>query len=89
MSTSNILSIRLPANVKDDLDLLAMNTNRSKSNLAAEAITHFVDVNSWQVEGIKGSILALDNGDAIEHSAVEDWVNSWDAAQPDAKPKAP
>lgn len=87
MSANNVLSIRLPAEIKKGLDRLASSTNRSKSNLAAEAIGHFVDVNTWQVAGIKESIKAADRGEFIEHDAVEDWVNSWDKPKPLAKPK--
>ena len=86
MPASHVLSIRLPSEIKEGLDKLASSTNRSKSNLAAEAISHFVDINSWQVDGIKESLKAADRGEFVEHGAVEDWVNSGDKPKPLAKP---
>ena len=88
MSGSNVLSIRLPEAVKEQLDRLATHTNRSKSNLAAEAISQFVSVNEWQVQGIEASLKAADQGQFIAHEDVEDWVNSWDSNAPIAKPIA-
>ena len=88
MPGNNVLSIRLPEAVKDQLDLLAKHTNRSKSNLAAEAISQFVDVNAWQVTGIEESLKAADRGEYVPHDAVENWIESWGSKAPLAKPKA-
>lgn len=87
MSVSNILSIRLPSSLKDKLALLAEQTHRNKSNLAVEAIEHYVEINSWQIDGIHAGIAALDRGQFVEHDKVTDWVNSWDKAEPLAKPQ--
>ena len=87
MSVSNILSIRLPSSLKDKLALLAEQTHRNKSNLAVEAIEHYVDINSWQIDGINEGIAALERGQFVKHDKVLDWVNSWDKSAPLAKPK--
>jgi hypothetical protein len=41
---------------------LAKDTGRSRCFLAAEAINDYLDVNEWQVAGIKRAIASLDRG---------------------------
>jgi len=87
MSGSNILSVRLPSTLKDKLALLAEQTHRNKSNLAVEAIEHYVDINSWQIDGIEAGIAALDRGQFASHDKVAEWVHSWDKPEPLVKPE--
>jgi len=55
---------------------LAKNTGRSRSFLAAEAINEYLDVNEWQVAGIKAAIEAVDREGTIPHTEMEAWVSS-------------
>jgi RHH-type transcriptional regulator, rel operon repressor / antitoxin RelB len=75
---SSTFSVRVDANAKKRLEQLAKNTGRSRSFLAAEAINEYLDVNEWQVTGIKRAIEAADRGDLIPHDQVKAWVESWD-----------
>jgi predicted transcriptional regulator len=43
----------------------------------AEAINEYLDVNEWQVAGIKRAIASLDRGEGVQHEPVKDWVTSW------------
>ena len=74
---STTFTVRVDPAVKQRLEKLAKNTGRTRSYLAAEAITEYLDVNEWQVAGIKQAIASLDRGEGIAHQDVKDWVASW------------
>jgi RHH-type transcriptional regulator, rel operon repressor / antitoxin RelB len=75
--TSTTLTVRIQQTAKKRLEKLAKSTGRSRSFLAAEAINGYLDVNEWQVTGIKHAIASLDAGLGIPHEDVEKWVRSW------------
>jgi RHH-type transcriptional regulator, rel operon repressor / antitoxin RelB len=74
---SATFTVRVDSNVKKRLEKLARSTGRSRSFLAAEAIGSYLDVNEWQVAGIKRAIEAMDRGDGIPHERVKEWIASW------------
>jgi predicted transcriptional regulator len=74
---STTLTVRIDAATKERLEKLAESTGRSRSFLAADAINQYLEVNEWQVAGIKQAIASLDRGEAIDHEQVKDWVRSW------------
>jgi RHH-type rel operon transcriptional repressor/antitoxin RelB len=74
---STTFTVRVDATAKKRLDKLAKNTGRSRSFLAAEAINEYLDVNEWQVAGIKQAIISLDRGEGVPHAEVKDWITSW------------
>jgi predicted transcriptional regulator len=78
---SRTFTVRLDASIKQRLERLAKNTGRSRSYLAAEAIGEYLDVNEWQVAGIKNAIASLDQGKGISHDKVKKWVASWGSAK--------
>jgi RHH-type rel operon transcriptional repressor/antitoxin RelB len=75
--SSTTFTVRVDAAAKKRLERLAKNTGRSRSFLAAEAINEYLDVNEWQVAGIKQAIASLDRGKGVPHEEVKDWINSW------------
>jgi RHH-type transcriptional regulator, rel operon repressor / antitoxin RelB len=74
---STTFTVRVDAIAKKRLEKLAKSTGRSRSFLAAEAINEYLDVNEWQVAGIKRAIASLDRGEGVSHQRVKDWVASW------------
>jgi RHH-type rel operon transcriptional repressor/antitoxin RelB len=84
---STIFTVRIGAGVKKRLDRLAKDTGRSRSFLAAEAINDYLEVNEWQVAGIRNAIASLDRGEGIPHHRVKDWVSSWSRAKEKPVPK--
>lgn len=74
---STILSVRIDVNTKKRLEALAKRARRSKSFLAAEAIAAFVEAESWQLDEIQASIKDLDEGRAVPHEDVANWLRSW------------
>lgn len=74
---SATFTVRVDAAAKKRLERLAKSTGRSRSFLAAEAINDYLDVNEWQVAGIKQAIASLDRGEGVSHEWVKDWITSW------------
>lgn len=80
-------TVRVDTGVKKRLERLAKSTGRSRSYLAAEAINEYLELNEWQVAGIKRAIASLDRGDGIAHEQVMDWVASWGSANEKPAPR--
>jgi predicted transcriptional regulator len=68
---STTFTVRVDTAAKKRLKRLAKSTGRSRSFLAAEAINEYLDVNEWQVAGIKRAIASLDRGEGISHERVK------------------
>lgn len=58
-----VLTLRVPAEIKQQLDKLADATHRSKSWLAGEAIQRYLDLEAWQVGEISQALAEADAGD--------------------------
>jgi RHH-type transcriptional regulator, rel operon repressor / antitoxin RelB len=84
---SATFTVRVEPQVKKRLEKLARSTGRSRSFLAAEALSAYLDVNEWQVAGIKQAIESLDLGEGASHNQVKDWVESWDRKRERPVPK--
>lgn len=65
------LTLRLPVEVRNQLDKLAEATHRTKSYLAGEAIRQYLDLEAWQVGEIQQAIKEADAGDFASDDAVE------------------
>jgi len=64
------VTVHLDQPTLDALDDLAKKTERSRDQLAAEAIQNYLDLNSWQIEKIKQGIAAADRGDFATEEEV-------------------
>jgi RHH-type transcriptional regulator, rel operon repressor / antitoxin RelB len=84
---STTFTVRVEPNIKKRLEKLAKSTGRSRSFLAAQALNAYLDVNEWQVAGIKRAIASLDRGVGISHEDVQDWVDSWGRKRERSIPK--
>lgn len=75
------LSIRVSPEVRDELESLADATGRTKSFLAAEAITAYLELQAWQISAIKKAISKANtkNANFIPHHNVKKWLLSWGA----------
>jgi len=85
--TSTTFTVRIDSAVKKRLERLAKSTGRSRSLLAAEAINGYLEINEWQIAGIKRAIASLDRGEGISHDSVKDWVESWGSTNEKPTPK--
>jgi RHH-type rel operon transcriptional repressor/antitoxin RelB len=86
--SSATFTVRVDSDIKKRLEKLAKSTGRSRSFLAAEAIGEFVDVNEWQIAGIKAAMQSLDRGESIPHEQVKEWVKSWGSRKERPAPKS-
>ncbi len=84
---STTFTVRVQPEVKKRLEKLARSTGRTRSFLAAEALNEYLDVNEWQVAGVKRAIASLDRGEGISHKEVKDWVESWGGKRERPAPK--
>ena len=71
------LSIRLDSDTKKRLDALSKRSKRSKSFLAAEAITAYVASEEWQLGEVHSGISDLESGKSVSHEKVSKWLKSW------------
>lgn len=71
------LSVRIDTNTKRRLDALARRARRSKSFLAAEAISAYVDAETWQLDEIHAGVAELDKGRGVSHAEAAKWLRSW------------
>jgi predicted transcriptional regulator len=86
---STTFTVRVDAATKKRLEGLAKNTGRSRSYLAAEAINEYLDVNEWQVAGIKAAIEDVDREGTIPDAEMEAWLMALenDPERPLPKPR--
>ena len=84
---STTFTVRVEPEVKKRLEKLAKSTGRTRSFLAAEALNEYLDVNEWQVAGVKRATVSLDRGEGVPHKEVKDWVNSWGRKRERPAPK--
>jgi RHH-type rel operon transcriptional repressor/antitoxin RelB len=85
--SSTTFTVRVDPSVKKRLEKLAKSTGRSRSYLAAEALAEYLDVNEWQVAGIRQAATSLDKGGGVPHANVKDWVDSWGSKKERPAPK--
>ena len=71
MDTATLI-LRVPVEVRNQLDKLAEATHRTKSYLAGEAIRQYLDLEAWQVGEIQQAIKEADSGDF----ASDDEINA-------------
>jgi RHH-type transcriptional regulator, rel operon repressor / antitoxin RelB len=84
---STTFTVRVETGVKKRLERLAKSTGRSRSFLAAEALSEYLDVNEWQVAGVKKAVVSLARGESVPHEQVKAWVNSWNGKLERPAPK--
>jgi RHH-type rel operon transcriptional repressor/antitoxin RelB len=85
--SSTTFTVRVETDVKKRLEKLAKSTGRSRSFLAAEALREYLEVNEWQVAGVRKAMDSLDRGDRVPHEQVKAWVNSWGGERERPAPK--
>ncbi len=71
------LSVRIDAATKRRLAALARRSKRSKSFLAAEAITAYVEAEEWQMGEILAGIADAEAGKVVSHDRVAKWLRTW------------
>ena len=75
---SATLTLRIPLEVKDQLDKLANATHRSKSYLAGEAIRQYLDLEAWQVGEIQQALKEADADNFATDGEIEAIVKKYE-----------
>lgn len=82
LMNSTTMTIRVPVTLHDKLARLAQGTKRSRSYLAAEALTAYVDRELSIIEGIQQGLADVTAGKVIPHDkAMADLHAIIDAAE--------
>jgi predicted transcriptional regulator len=77
MAESSVLTLRVDAKLKKQLDRLSKSMNRSRSFVAAQAIHEYVSVNEWQINEIKKGLAEADAGDFASEEEVQRVLKKW------------
>ncbi len=67
MTASTTMTIRISSEVKEKLTRLAHDTRRSKSYLAAEAVSAYVERELEIIEGIQRGLSDIEAGHVVTH----------------------
>lgn len=80
MPQTNRLTIRLPLESMNRLDLLAQETASSSADIAAKAILQYLDVQEWQIREILDAVKEADSPNArfLEHDEVVTRMRNFD-----------
>jgi predicted transcriptional regulator len=82
------LSVRIDSDTKNQLDALAKRARRSKSFLAAEAISAYVEAERRHLDEIQAGVQELDGGRTVAHADVSKWLRSWGKKRERKAPRA-
>ena len=63
MTAEKMLNVRLPAELHGKLERLTQVTGRTKSFLAVQALTSYVETEAWQVRDIEAGLAEADRGE--------------------------
>ncbi|QEL24588.1 ribbon-helix-helix protein, CopG family [Bosea sp. F3-2] len=70
MAATETMTIRVSAETKRKLERIAAGTRRSKSFLAGEAVSAYVDRELQIIEGIKRGLVDVEAGRVVPHDEV-------------------
>jgi predicted transcriptional regulator len=84
---STVLSVRVPEELKEQLDYLSRSTKRSKAYLAAEALGDYVKKNAWRAKELHEALNEADKGVFISHEAMLAWADSLGTEKEVSPPK--
>jgi predicted transcriptional regulator len=71
------ITVNLDPGVQAKLAAIAEERGKPVSDLAAEAIASFVEVERWQEQHIRQGIEELEAGKGMRHERVAEWLDSW------------
>lgn len=74
---STTLSLRLPEEVKKQIEDLAKNSNRRKSDMLLGWINEKLELERWQIEEINKGVAETDNGLFASKEDVAEFFNKW------------
>ena len=85
--TSTVLSVRVPEELKEQLDYLSRSAKRSRAYLATEALGDYVKKNAWRAKELHEAIKQAEKGDFVSHEAMIEWADALGTSKETAPPK--
>lgn len=70
-SATRTINVRLPANVYEQLEALAQATSRTKSFVTVQALSTYLEEQSWQIQDIEVALQEADRGDFASEAEVQ------------------
>ena len=74
---STLVSIRLPDDLRREVDEFARLSKRSRSFVVKEAVASYMEEQRAYLAAIDEAILEADKGVFISGERVSEWLNSW------------
>ncbi len=74
---STLVSVRLPDDMREEIDALAKATRRSRSFVVKEAVAAYVETHRAYLAAIEEGIREAEKGVFVSGEAVEKWLASW------------
>ena len=74
---SQVLTIRIGADLKSKLDQLGKTLHRSKSYIVEKAINQYVEQNAWQIEELTQAEDEIKQGKFVSNEEVTQYLESW------------
>jgi RHH-type transcriptional regulator, rel operon repressor / antitoxin RelB len=78
-ATTRTINVRLPVSVYERLEGLAKATSRTKSFVTLEALSSYLNEQSWQISDIEAAISEADNGDFASPEQVKNVMAKYGA----------
>ena len=75
--TTEVLTLRVPSEMKANLESFGKSIHRSKSYIAEKAIEEYLERNSWQIEELQSANEEISQGKFISNDEVNDYLDSW------------
>ncbi len=70
MADTNTITVRTSTSVAQKIAALAEAMDRSRNWVVEDALKQYLDLQAWQVEGIKTAQRSLEKGEGIPHEQV-------------------
>ncbi|MEX0404113.1 CopG family ribbon-helix-helix protein [Aquibium sp. LZ166] len=80
--SSSLVSVRLPDDLRQQVDDLARLTKRSRSFVVKEAVASYLEERRQYLDAIDEAVREADKGVFVSGTAVEAWLRSWGTGEP-------
>lgn len=77
MSGDSTFSVRLPDDLRREVDEFAKATKRSRSFIVKEAVAAYMEERRAYIEAIEAGAREADKGVFISGEAIDRWLASW------------
>lgn len=71
------LSLRIDAEIKEQIEQEAKTLDRSSSHVVVQAITSYLNARNEKRQAISEAMIEADKGVFISQKSMENWVDSW------------